>query len=128
MTRWGVSFQNVGSSTERAFRPFLWTQPSTTPSPSLAEGVFTVTHPFHPWYGQQFEILTYRHNWGEYRVTFYETPDHVRTLPAAWTSLVPPDPSVVLADGRAVFRVRDLLALTHLLQRIDQEQKEAATC
>jgi hypothetical protein len=103
-------------------------KPSTTPSPSLEEGIFTVTHPFHPLYGQQFEILTYRHNWGEYRVTFYETPDHVRTLPAAWTSLVPPDPSVVLADGRAVFRVTDLLALTHLLPRIDQEQKEVATC
>jgi hypothetical protein len=28
-------------------------------------------------YGRQFEILNYRHNWGEYRVTFYETPDHV---------------------------------------------------
>jgi hypothetical protein len=44
-----------------------------------------VTHPFHPLYGQQFEILSYRHNWGEYRVTFYQTPDHVRALPASWT-------------------------------------------
>ena len=49
--------------------------------------MFTVTHPFHPLYGQQFEILNYRHNWGEYRVIFYETPDHVRSLPAVWTSL-----------------------------------------
>jgi hypothetical protein len=79
-------------------------------------------------YGQQFEILNYRHNWGEYRVTFYETPDHVRTLPAAWTSLVPPDPSVVLAAGRAAFQVKDLLALTHLLQCIDQVQKEEEKC
>jgi hypothetical protein len=38
-------------------------------------------------YGQQFEILNYRHSWGEYRVSFYQTPDHVRILPAAWTSL-----------------------------------------
>ena len=68
-----------------------WTKPSTTPSPSLAEGLFTVTHPFHPLYGQQFEILTCRHNWGEYRITFYDTPDHIRGLPAAWTSMVPPD-------------------------------------
>src|SRR5512135_3922170 len=75
-------------------RPDYWTKPSTTPSPSLAEGVFTVTHPFHPLYGQQFEILSYRHNWGEYRVTFYDTPGHVRALPAAWTSVAPLDPSV----------------------------------
>jgi hypothetical protein len=64
------------------FQRRRWTQPSTTPSPSLAEGIFTVTHPFHPLFGQQFEILTCRHNWGEYRVTFYDTPEHVQALPA----------------------------------------------
>lgn len=78
-------------------RPGYWTQPSTTPSPSLAEGMFTVTHPL---YRQQFEVLNYHHNWGEYRVTFYEIPNHVRTLPAAQTSLVPPDPCAVRAVGR----------------------------
>jgi len=105
-----------------------WTKPSTTPSPSLEEGLFTVTHPFHPLYGQQFEILTYRHNWGEYRVTFYETSEHVRTLPAAWTSIVPSDPGVVLAAGRSAFRLADLLALAHLLQHIEQRQKEGVEC
>src|SRR5713101_2138842 len=97
-------------------------------SPSLAEGMFTVTHPFHPLYGQQFEVLTCRHNWGEYRVAFYETPEHVRALPAAWTSLAPPDPSVVLAAGRAAFRVADLLQLSHLIWRIEEERKEEAEC
>ena len=90
--------------------------------------MFTVTHPFHPLYGQQFEILNYRHNWGEYRVSFYETADHVRILPAAWTSLAPPDPSVVLAGGRAAFRVADLLQLSSLIGRIEEGQKEAAAC
>jgi Family of unknown function (DUF5372) len=112
--------QHVGKRTLVAHSPgnvhrWHWTQPSTMLSPSLAEGMFTVTHPFHPLYGQQFEVLTCRHNWGEYRVTFYETPDYVRALPAAWTSLVPPDPCVVLAAGRAVFLVTDLLALTQLI-------------
>ncbi len=87
-----------------------------------------MTHPFHPLYGQQFEILNYRHNWGEYRVTFYQTPDHVRALPAVWTSLAPPDPGVILADGRADFRVTDLLHLSHLIRRIDAEHQEAAKC
>ena len=59
--------------------------------------------------------------------TFYETPDHVRTLPAAWTSLVPIDPSVVLAAGRAAFRVRDLQTLAQLIQRID-DRKEDPEC
>ncbi len=79
-------------------------------------------------YGQQFEILTCRHNWGEYRVTFYETADHVRALPAAWTSIVPPDPNVVLATGRAAFRVADLLQLSQLIRRIEEGQKEEAEC
>jgi Family of unknown function (DUF5372) len=87
-----------------------------------------VTHPFHPLYGQQFEILNYRHNWGEYRVSFYQTPDQVRTLPAAWTNLVPPNPGVVLAAGRTPFQVTDLLALTQLIQRIEQGQKEGDEC
>jgi len=86
--------------------------------------MFTVIHPFHPLYNQQFEILNYRHNWGEYRVTFYQTSEQVRTLPAAWTSIVPPDPSVVLAAGRAAFRVADPLPLVHLIQRIEQGHKE----
>ena len=79
-------------------------------------------------YGQQFEILAYRHNWGEYRVTFYETHDHVRALPAAWTSLAPADPSVMLAAGRAAFRVVDLLELSHLISRIEEGRKEEAEC
>ncbi|HKF36402.1 MAG TPA: DUF5372 family protein [Ktedonobacteraceae bacterium] len=94
----------------------------------MAEGVFTVTHPFHPLYGQQFEILSYRHNWGEYRVTFYDTPGHVRALPAAWTSAAPPDPSVILAAGRAAFRVADLLQLSQLIGCIEEGWKEEAEC
>src|SRR5260370_12886276 len=117
-----------GCSCDGTFRRRGWTQPSTTPSSSLAEGLFTVTHPFHPLYGQQFEILNYRHSWGEYRVSFYQTPDHVRILPAAWTSLAPLDPSVVLAAGRAAFRVPDLLELSHLIQRIEEGHKEETEC
>lgn len=90
--------------------------------------MFTVTHPYHPLYGQQFEILTYRHNWGEYRITFYDTREHVRALPAAWTSLHPPDPSVVLAAGRAVFRATDLLQLAQLLQRLHPRREGDAEC
>ena len=79
-------------------------------------------------YGQQFEILTYRHNWGEYRVTFYDTADHVRALPAAWTSIGAPAPDVVLAAGRAAFRVADLLQLSHLIERIEEGRKGEAEC
>lgn len=87
-----------------------------------------MTHPFHPLYGQQFEILGYSCCWGEYRVTFYQTPDQVRILPAAWTSLAPVDPSVVLAAGRAAFGVADLLELAQLIRRIEEGYQEDTTC
>lgn len=61
-------------------------------------------------------------------MTFYETPEHVRTLPAAWTSMVPLDPSVVLAAGRSAFRVADLLTLVHLIERIEDTDQEEETC
>ena len=73
-------------------------------------------------------MLSYRHNWGEYRVTFYDTPGHVRALPAAWTSVAPPDPSVILAAGRAAFRVADLLQLSQFIVRIEEVRKEEVEC
>lgn len=41
--------------------------------------------------------------------------------------MAPPEPDVVLAAGRAAFRVRDLLALTQLIQRIE-DRKEDPEC
>jgi len=73
-------------------------------------------------------MLSYRHNWGEYRVTFYQTPDRVRALPASWTSLAPPDPSIQLAAGRAAFRVADLLGLARLIGRIEEGHEEETKC
>jgi hypothetical protein len=90
--------------------------------------VFTVTHPYHPWYGQQFELLDSYQHWGAYRVTFYDALGQVRGLPAAWTSLVPPDPFVVFAHGRALFRPEDLLALSAHLQRLKLDCKEEPAC
>jgi len=73
-------------------------------------------------------MLSYRHNWGEYRVTFYQTPDRVRALPAAWTSLAPADPTVILAAGRAAFRVADLLELSRFMQRLEEGDQEGTEC
>ena len=67
---------------------------------------------------------------GSMREDFQAVLDHaghgrkVRALPAAWTSIAPPDPDVVLAAGRAAFRVRDLLALTQLIKRIEDRKEE----
>jgi hypothetical protein len=74
-----------------------------------------VTHPFHPWCGRQFEVFNVRQNWGEQRVMFFDEAQRLRSLPLAWTSVAPADPFVVLAAGRARFRLEDLCRLAQLL-------------
>jgi hypothetical protein len=80
-----------------------------------------VTHPFHPWRGQRFELLSYRKNWREERVYFKDTAGRLRSLPAAWTTFMTPEPFVVASGGRSLFRVVDLLTLVELLRRLESE-------
>jgi hypothetical protein len=76
-----------------------------------------VTHPFHPLYGQQFELIGVHAAWGEARVWFVGLGG-ITSLPAAWTDAVAPDPFVVQAAGRAVFRLQDLLDLVQLVSHL----------
>ena len=85
-----------------------------------------MTHPFHPWHGRRFELVTYRHNWGEYRVWFFDDEEQLRSLPAAWTDVAPPDPFVAVAAGRAPFRLEDLRRLAALLRALDAGAAEGA--
>ncbi len=94
---------------------FLCRTLSTAPGQVADDRLFTVTHPFHPLKGRQFELLTYKHTWSEQRVFFHDDAGHVRSLPAKWTSVVGADPVVAIGGGRAHFRVSDLLALADLL-------------
>jgi uncharacterized protein DUF5372 len=78
-----------------------------------------VTHPFHPLHGREWDLLTYRHNWGEDRVYFHDS-GRVRSLPATWTSLSAVDPLVALGAGRSPFRVSDLLELAKLIEGMER--------
>jgi hypothetical protein len=65
--------------------------------------------------------VTYRHNWGEQRVYFYDAEGRLTALPAAWTDVFSPDPFVVISAGRSAFRSTDLLELTRLIARLRPE-------
>ena len=95
----------------------LWKERSTTPDANAALQVVCITHPFHPLFGQSFELLTCRRTWGEDRVFFYEG-DRLRGLPASWTDAVAPPAFVALAAGRAHFRPEDLLRLAALIDEV----------
>jgi len=80
-----------------------------------------VTYPFHPLFGREFRLVTYRLNWGEERVYFDDDEGRLCSVPAGWTSLSPPDPFVVVSAGRSPFRVADLLELSRLLEGLSRE-------
>ena len=77
-----------------------------------------VTHPFHPLFGQELDVVVHRHNWGEDRVYFHDGRGHLTSLPAGWTSVVPENAFVAVAAGRSRFRVQDLVDLAALVLRL----------
>ena len=74
-----------------------------------------VIHPFHPLAGREFEFVVRKNNWAEDRVFFFDDDGQLRSLPAGWTDDDPADPFDVVSDGRAAFRVQDLVALADLI-------------
>jgi len=74
-----------------------------------------VTHPFHPLAGRCFDMVVRKNNWAEDRVFYFDDDGQLRSLPAGWTDVDPPDPFVAVAAGRSTFRVEDLVALASLL-------------
>ena len=84
-----------------------------------------MTHPFHPLRGREFNLVTYRRNWGEDRVYFHDDQGRLRALSADWTSLGLGDPFVVVSTGRAAFRTADLLELVALLDGLQGDRSDA---
>ena len=74
-----------------------------------------MTHPFHPLWGREYDLIDYRHFWSEDRVVYVDETGEARSLPARWTSAVAEDPVVVVSAGRSHFRVADLLELAKLV-------------
>jgi hypothetical protein len=90
-------------------------------SNALIEDIrFKITHPFHPLLGKEFILTTYRNNWGEDRVFFYDEEGGLISLPTQWTNLFTEDPLVCLSTDRSLFRVPDLLELSQLIEAIQQ--------
>ena len=76
-----------------------------------------VTHPFHPQCGREFDVVTFRQNWGDERVYIRGPDDQLISLPVAWTSMGTVSPFVVIAAGRSLFQFEDLLELSRLLEQ-----------
>ena len=82
-----------------------------------------MTHPFHPWLGCEFELVAHYRTWGEDRVFFYDESARLVALPATWTDWVSPDPFVVIAAGRSLFRADDLCELAQQVRAWKQKER-----
>jgi hypothetical protein len=82
--------------------------------PMVVSGV-RVTHPFHPWHGRKFVLLSVRQTWSQDRVFFLDVDGRQYSLPVGWIDAVEPDVFVTAAAGRCPFRFADLAALAGLL-------------
>jgi hypothetical protein len=101
-----------------------WSEHRNTPHRDARNRSFRVTHPYHPLYQQEFELVSYRQNWGEDRVWFQDTKDgRLHSLPMSWTDAGAVDPFVAIAAGRSQFRVEDLIELA---KQIDEWKLERA--
>ncbi len=77
-----------------------------------------VTHPFHPLSGQRFICVGQRHSRYGSWLLLETGNDELHAIPPHWTDVAAPDPERVLGEGRACFRVSDLVHLADLLDRL----------
>ena len=74
-----------------------------------------MTHPFHPLFGYEFELIEYHKTWGEDRVFFRDSEGHLQALVASCTDIGGIDPFLEIAAGRSFFRYDELVRLADLL-------------
>ena len=48
--------------------------------------------------------------------------ESVCSVPPQWTDLAAPDPEVIIGEGRALFRVADLVELARLVARLGRRE------
>lgn len=89
--------------------------------------IITITHPFHPKYSQQYELINYKKSWGHECVDLYHVKEGHITVPIAWTDAADPDPLVLISADRSYFRTDDLVRLVLLVEEIKQRINKMQT-
>ena len=89
----------------------------------MSDSGVLITHPFHPFRGQPLPLLHRGVSAGCEWVLLQLPDGPVLRIPLAWTDLSAPDPYVLAGQGRASFRVPDLLELRALLDSLLPEPR-----
>lgn len=92
---------------------------STVCNKDVSQKTFQITHPFHPLFGKEYQLVDLRQAWGDNRVYYFDpVTDELRYIPSSWTSVMVRDPFVEISQGRAYFRTKDLLELVDELIKL----------
>ena len=86
----------------------------------------TLTHPFHPRFSEEFELVSYRRSWGRECVDCRDGQGELVTIPLQWTDATGFfDPFLEASRGRSYFRVWELMELVELIKRMEGSEPEA---
>ena len=77
-----------------------------------------ITHPFHPLFNKEFELVGFRNSWKKACVDFVDEHGVQIYVPLEWTDAADIDPFLRCSRGRSHFRVEELLRLTDLVSAI----------
>ncbi len=77
-----------------------------------------MTHPFHPFAGRQLVCVGERYNREGKRLLLRVDDGTICSVPPQWTDMAAPDPEVLVGQGRALFRVVDLMGLARLVEQL----------
>ena len=94
----------------------FWIDVSIAPGTERVTSTFRITHPFHPLFDREIELVCTRSVFGRRHVYFHKGDERLWTVPRAWTDLAPPDCFREMARGRSLFRPHDLLRLASLIE------------
>jgi hypothetical protein len=78
----------------------------------------TITHPFHPDCGKQFEVIAVQNCWGEPRVSYRTGNGLSRSVAISWTSLKASDMFLEVSAGRSIVHPKDLRSLQQLVRSL----------
>ena len=78
-----------------------------------------ITNPFHPRFGEEFELLRYHRSWGHERVECLEEGGGFVSIPLSSTDAYDEDPFIAILGGRSFFRVDELLRLVELIEGLE---------
>jgi hypothetical protein len=85
-----------------------------------------LTHPFHPRFSEEFELVSYRRSWGRECVDCRDGDGELVTIPLQWTDATGFfDPFLEASGGRSYFRVSELMELVELIKRMEASEPEA---